>query len=444
MGGSDTWMVWPIKKKHPLVQKLFNVLLEEGFEGTWINTIEQDGDVVIVNLHIPEHTELADLEKILNNLQQEVGATAVKLGKIKGKYVQVLFGMRELNTILFDETMLREGTLQIEFPSAYGEYVLDFEDGASCHLLNGGTTRMGKTCFLLYLAACIFLQNKGKVRLYISSAKLKDYYPFEGIPQVQMERDVDGMLDMLDEIVKEYKTRNELLYSHQFRRATDAKSVRKFYPESFHRFEPIFLIIDEYARFAQSKVIQNLVTEIVETAGFVNIHVVIASQRPDATTVLKPRIRANLLCRMAFTTVDKKNSEIILDREGAEKLGKIAGRGLLIDSDSQLIQVPYLDTVKCDELLEPYRKEVHDESKRCHNSEPSKEIQSIIPSPTGEISVSPKQESPGSREPSDEKTETRRKNHPHSTTKRNVLLVYAETDYDPPQLDQDETLPSNR
>jgi DNA segregation ATPase FtsK/SpoIIIE-like protein len=101
-----------------------------------------------------------------------------------------------------------------------------------------------------------------------------------------------------------------------------------------------------------------MVTEIVETAGFVNIHVIIASQRPDASTVLRPRIRANLLARMAFTTADRKNSEVILDREGAEKLGKIAGRAILNDGGTDTIQVPFLDAVLCDRLLEPYRREV--------------------------------------------------------------------------------------
>jgi hypothetical protein len=96
-------------------------------------------------------------------------------------------------------------TLKLRFPSAFGEEIIDFEDGASCHMLNGGVTRMGKTCFLLYLATSIFMQNKGNVGLYITSAKLKDYYPFENIPQVKMSRDMDGMEKMLEEIIDEYK-----------------------------------------------------------------------------------------------------------------------------------------------------------------------------------------------------------------------------------------------
>lgn len=377
-------MVFFLKQRHPITKRLFKVFLDKKFQGTYINKIYQEMDTIYANIHLPEHKECSDLEKLLPNLQQEIGATAVKLGKINGKYVEILFGMRELGSkdkpINFSSSLLHEGTLKIEFPSAYGKHILDFEDGASCHMLNGGVTRMGKTCFLLYLATALYLQNQGKMKLYISSAKLKDYYPFEGIPDVTMSKDSPGMILILDEIIEEYQKRNDLLYSPRFRNATDAKSIRKLYPDAYHLFKPIFIIIDEYARFANSRTIQDKVTEIVETAGFVNIHIIIASQRPDASTVLKPRIRANLLTRMAFTTADRKNSEVILDREGAEKLGRIAGRGILIDSDSHIIQVPYLDVVECDKLLEPYRKEEENEqdTKGRIDNEVANKIQSLL------------------------------------------------------------------
>lgn len=346
-----------LKRRHPLIDRMFNVLLEKGFERAFINEVYQDEYVIVANIHLPEHKELSDLEKILPNLQQEVGATAAKIGTTKGKHVQILFGMRILTKVDFSTDMLRDGTLKVEFPSAYGTHVIDFEDGASCHMLNGGVTRMGKTCLLLYIATVLFLQTKGNIKLYISSAKLKDYYPFEGIPQVKMAKDIDGTRNMIQEILDEYKRRNDLLYSPELRKASDAKGVRKLYPEYYDHFKPIFLIIDEYARFAEDKTIQQDITEIVETAGFVNVHVIIASQRPDASTVLKPRLKANLLVRMAFTTADRKNSEIILDQAGAEKLGRIPGRALLVDSGTHVVQVPYLDVVECDKLLEPYRKE---------------------------------------------------------------------------------------
>ncbi len=368
------------RKRHPITMKLFRVFLDKKFEGTFINKVYQKGDTIHANIHLPEHKDCSDLEKLLPNLKEELGATAVKLGRKGGKNIEILFGMRELHDVDFEESLLHPDSLKVEFPSAYGKHILDFEDGASCHMLNGGVTRMGKTCLLLFIATTIFVQNKGNMKLYVSSAKLKDYYPFENIPQVRMEKDHAGMILMLDELIQEYKKRNDLLYSPRFRKATDAKSIRKLYPDAYHLFKPIFLIIDEYARFANSRPIQDMVTEIVETAGFVNIHVIIASQRPDASSVLKPRIRANLLTRLAFTTTDRKNSEIILDQEGAEKLGRIAGRAILIDSDSHTVQVPYLDVLECDKLLEGYRNEQVE--KRQNDNVVTDQIQSLQPEST--------------------------------------------------------------
>jgi hypothetical protein len=346
-----------------MVKRVFKVLLSKKFEGAFINGVYKDGDILYMNLHLPEQKERADLEKILPNLQQEVGALAVRISRNKGKHFELQFGMRELETINIkhdDESIkpwLHEPSLKVTFPSSYGKATIDFEDGASCHMLNGGVTRMGKTCFLLYLSTILYLQNEGNVRLYVSSAKLKDYYPFFGLPNVKLTKSTNAMIDLLQELIDEYQKRDTLLYSPSLIKATDAKSVKKIYPEKAHLFAPIFLIIDEYARFAESKSVQEKVTELVETGGFVNVHVILASQRPDASTVLRPRIRANLLCRMAFTTADRKNSEVILDREGAEKLGKIAGRGILNDGDTQVIQVPYIDAVECNELLRPYYNE---------------------------------------------------------------------------------------
>lgn len=395
-----------IKKKNPIIKRIFQVLLDKNFEGAFINQVYQDDYTLYANFHLPEHRELADLEEILPNLQQEVGATAVKIGKQSGKYVEVKFGMRKLEELSYSNHYLHADSLKVEFPSAYGKHIIDFEDGASCHMLNGGVTRMGKTCFLLYLATILYLQNNGHIRLYINSAKLKDYYPFNGLTGVKMGKNEAEMMTILQEILAEYKKRNDLLYSPSFRKATDAKSIHKLYPDQYHLFEPIFLIVDEYARFANSQDIQKMVTEIVETAGFVNVHVIIASQRPDASSVLKPRIRANLLTRLAFTTADRKNSEVILDREGAEHLGRIAGRGLLIDSDSHIIQVPYLDVIECDKLLEPYRKEWKEDEQSTEGStitQATDKIQSLL---TESVSLPHMQEQLKTSECSEQSIET--------------------------------------
>jgi hypothetical protein len=116
--------MWLIKKRPPVIKRMFKVFLDKKFDGTYINKVYQDGDILYANIHLPEHKELSDLEKLLPNLQQEVGATAVKLGKVSGKYVEILFGMRKLEKIDFDMKLLHEDSLKVEFPSAYGKHIL--------------------------------------------------------------------------------------------------------------------------------------------------------------------------------------------------------------------------------------------------------------------------------------------------------------------------------
>jgi hypothetical protein len=141
------------------------------------------------------------------------------------------------------------------------------------------------------------------------------------------------------------------------KKATDAKKCSGIISPYVHLFKPMFLIIDEYGRFAEYQDIQNKVMELVETAGFVNVHVIIATQRPDARTVLRPRIKQGLQARICFRVPDKNNSIVILDVEGAELLPTTKGRAILSDGDKKIIQVPYLTYPQCEELLQPFRSE---------------------------------------------------------------------------------------
>jgi hypothetical protein len=290
---------------------------------------------------------------ILPNLKQEMNCLDVKIGSMNGKYVELIFGKHDIEDVPFIRDYLNMESLKISLISPFGKEIIDFEDGASCHMLNGGSPRMGKTFFLLYLSTMLYVQNHGNIKLYINSPKAKDFYPFQNIKNVHIADDFESINDALNQMIDEYKARNKLLYSDELKKATDAKSVRKLYPHHFQLFKPMFLLIDEFGRFAQYNDIQEKVMELVETAGFVNVHVVVATQRPDARTVLRPRIKQGLQLRICFRVPDTNNSIVILDSEGAELLPTKEGRAILSDGDKKIIQVPFLDYPECEELLEP-------------------------------------------------------------------------------------------
>lgn len=385
---------------HKITKQLVRVFRDNGFEGTTIFTITNNGQSLMLTLQLPTHKELSDLNDLLPNIQQELNATDHRIRQQKGKRFTIEFGYNNLKGITFNKSYICSDTLKIKLPSSFGYSWLDFADGASCHLLNGGTTRMGKTVFLLYTATMLYIQTKGEIELHITSTKLKDYYPFKDIPNVTLSRTKSELNETLDYLITEYQRRDAMLYSDTFKKATDAKSVKEFYPDKYYRFYPIFLIIDEYARFSDDRDLQAKIMELVESAGYVNIHLIISTQRPDARTVLHPRVKANLLARICFTTADKNNSLIILDHEGAENLGKIKGRALFLDSDLTMIQVPYLETSECEELLNPYRKEViinenndDENTTGLTDNKLSDKIQNLLSESIGEIDIQNEQES---------------------------------------------------
>lgn len=345
------------RKPNPITTVLKAVLLSNELEHTIIQEITAYDFTLSVVLRLPPKKEIADLLLLLPNLQQELNASDVKFGTQHGKLIQILFGMRELSDIKFDESMIKPNSLQITLPSSYGEIILDFEDGASCHMLNGGAPRMGKTIFLLYLSTMLYTQSTGNIQLFITSPKAKDFYPLFNLPGVTISKDEYELEDALNEMIREYKARNTLLYSDEFKKATDAKTVREFYPNKYHLFKPIFLIIDEYARFSENREIQKKVAELVQTAGYVNVHVVITTQRPDARSTLPANIKMGLMTRICFRTADENNSIVILDEAGAEKLPNIKGRALLLDGEINTVQIPNISYNQCEKLVSPYRKE---------------------------------------------------------------------------------------
>jgi Cdc6-like AAA superfamily ATPase len=345
-----------MKKHHPLVKDLFNLLLACGYEGTIINSVSESQEQIEIEIMLPYHKEIADLEDLLPNITQEFYCTDYKITKRLGKIVTVLFGKTDLNNIDFNDSHIHPNTLKIELPSSFGKQFLDFSLDSCCHLLIGGTTGMGKSMFLLYVSSLLYHQTNGQMKLYINGTKSKDYFFFLGLPNVQLSKTQDEFDNVLADLINEYNYRDSLLYLPELSQATDAKDVKEMYPHMYKHFEPIFVIIDEYARFADNKEIQKKVTELVESARYVNIHIIIATQRPDARTVLPPRIKANLLTRVCFTTADEANSIIILDQKGAESLGRIAGRALFSNGELHTIQVPKITKFQMINLLTPFKK----------------------------------------------------------------------------------------
>ena len=374
-----------ILKRRKVIKQIYNVLCLCNYQGTIIKEITLDNDLLFITLVLPPNKESIHLEQLLTNIKEEMAAIDIKIKDTKGKTIYIILSYYDLDNTKFNDSYFTDDTLKIPIQTPFGITTIDFYDSASCHMLSGGSTRMGKTNFLLFLITILYIQNKAQIKFFISTAKPKDFYCYQQSKNIKITKEHNELKTALEEINKEYEKRLTLIHTKELHYCVDAKDVLIKFPKYKYDFQPIFLIIDEYARYSDNKHIQKEITKIVETAGYLNIHVIISTQRSDAKTVLNPRIRANLLCCLAFTTKDKDNSKLIIGVEGAERLNKIVGRGLLANKDLDLVQIPFMSYETINKLMLPYKEENHDnkykkdsKNERSTNNELSRKMENIF------------------------------------------------------------------
>jgi S-DNA-T family DNA segregation ATPase FtsK/SpoIIIE len=143
------------------------------------------------------------------------------------------------------------------------------------------------------------------------------------------------------------ETRNIKEYNEKF-------INRRLNPKNGHRFLPyIVVVIDEFADMIMTagREIETPIARLAQLARAIGIHLVIATQRPDAN-IITGLIRANFPARIAFRVQSSQNSRIILDAMGAHQL---IGRGdMLISVNGEItrVQCALIDTPEVERVTE--------------------------------------------------------------------------------------------
>jgi S-DNA-T family DNA segregation ATPase FtsK/SpoIIIE len=187
------------------------------------------------------------------------------------------------------------------------------------HLLIAGQTKSGKSVMInTLLASFLYRNTPSDLKLILVDPKHVEMAPYEDIPHLlapvvtEPEKCISALKWAVAEMERRLKTFAEV-------KQRDIQGYNALKKEE--GMPHIIIVIDELAdlMMVASRDVEALIARIAQKARAAGIHLVLATQRPDAN-IVTGIIKANVPAQIAFAVKDQTNSRIILDQGGAEKL----------------------------------------------------------------------------------------------------------------------------
>lgn len=190
------------------------------------------------------------------------------------------------------------------------------------HMLVAGTTGSGKSVLLnTIICGLLVRRTPARLRLVMIDPKRVELSQYKGIPH--MERPPIKTAEEAVEVLEKLVAVMEKRYTQMERRGL--KNVKGLELE----FPRVVVVVDEFAdlMLTAKKKIETPIVRLAQLGRAAGIHLIIATQSPRKD-VLTGLIKANVPTRIALTTADQRESLVILDHGGAEKL-QGRGQGIL-------------------------------------------------------------------------------------------------------------------
>lgn len=204
------------------------------------------------------------------------------------------------------------------------------------HLLIAGTTGSGKSvCMSAIIMGFLYTQKPNDLRMVLVDPKMVELSQFKDIPHLMcpVVTDMGKAAAVLEWAVQRMEERYELLAEAGCRDISMYNALG--WEELKDRFNPrseneeariprklpyMVFIIDELADLIMThKDVETSIVRIAQKARAVGIHLIIATQRPQAN-VVTGLIKSNMPGRLAFKVASGMDSRIVLDQKGGELL----------------------------------------------------------------------------------------------------------------------------
>lgn len=192
-----------------------------------------------------------------------------------------------------------------------------FDLATAPHLLVGGTTGSGKSVCLHSLILSLILRlPPSQLQLALIDPKQVEFSVYEGSDYLyggNVAVDISMARERIIELIAEMDSRYQRFMSAGVANITEARRRGMALPY-------IAVFIEELADLIlQDRDIEDHIVRLAQKARAAGVHLVLATQRPDAKT-FSGLIRSNIPARIALTVQRGTESTIILDETGAEDL----------------------------------------------------------------------------------------------------------------------------
>jgi len=204
------------------------------------------------------------------------------------------------------------------------------------HMLIAGTTGSGKSvCMNTIIMSFLYTKKPNELKLVLVDPKMVEMSQFKDIPHLmcpvvtEMSKaaailewattKMDERYELLAEAgCRDIATYNELPFEELKERmgiTTEEEEARV--PK---KLPYMVFIIDELADLMMTaKEVESHIIRIAQKARAVGIHLILATQRPQAN-VVTGLIKSNMPCRISFKVASGMDSRIVLDQKGGELL----------------------------------------------------------------------------------------------------------------------------
>jgi len=212
----------------------------------------------------------------------------------------------------------------------------DLSDPNTCHFLVGGTTGSGKSEFLRSLLLSLLVRHSPQhLQIALVDPKRVTFPEFEQMRWLYspVVKESDRAIELMDKLVTEMESRYQ-----RFEKAGCA-DLSTYNQPSRQPLPRIVCIFDEYADFMAEKETRTVLEQSIKRLGAMaraaGIHLIIATQRPEAK-IVTPIIRSNLPGRVALRTASEADSTIVLGGKQTAAAYLLGKGDLLYQSGAQL------------------------------------------------------------------------------------------------------------